>query len=331
MTKDPLENVTKDELILAMLAVLGGENREINERDFFLASWHAFPNAMRWVDTALPNPETFMASLRQLDQRGQITRTGKQQRQRSKRRSSRRLLVDSSRSAVVKTRIAEGVMVDRDLVDEVRRLLPPRDLTESLADAALITLCVALRVDDGRHVDEGALVELAFHKFAGRFAYELRPEFPDIEAIRAGIVTAQHEGLIDERLALTPAGRELVAEWQLKLEVRLDASQSHAAGDLVFAERIEKLPGYQAFAQQGTLVITKPDELYRALRLPPTVDPNPVAIALVSRIRALRRIDRDSAAGYLIEIARKYNPDVLARAQASSPELFDHAKIGSAR
>lgn len=64
MTKDPLENVTKDELILAMLAVLGGENREINERDFFLASWHAFPNAMRWVDTALPNPETFMASLR---------------------------------------------------------------------------------------------------------------------------------------------------------------------------------------------------------------------------------------------------------------------------
>lgn len=122
-----------------------------------------------------------------------------------------------------------------------------------------------------------------------------------------------------------------MAEWQLKLEVRLDASQSHAAGDLVFAERIEKLPGYQAFAQQGTLVITKPDELYRALRLPPTVDPNPVAIALVSRIRALRRIDRDSAAGYLIEIARKYNPDVLARAQASSPELFDHAKIGSAR
>lgn len=326
-----ITEATKDDLILAMLAVLGGEEREVNERDFFLASWHAFPNAMRWVDTALPNPETFMASLRRLDQRGQITRTGKQQRQRIKRRSNRRSLSDPGRSGVVRTRIVEGVTVDRELVDEIRRLLPPRELTESLSNAALITLCVALRIDDGRHVDEGALVELAFHKFAGRFAYKLRPEFPDIEAIRAGIMAAQQDGLLGDRLTLTAAGRKLVAEWQSKLEISLDSSQSHAAGDLVFAERIEKLPGYQAFTKQGTLVLTKPDELYRALRLPPTVDPNPVANALVSRIRALRRLDRDAAASYLIETAREHNPEVLARAQASSPELFDHAKIGSGR
>jgi hypothetical protein len=98
---------------------------------------------------------------------------------------------------------------------------------------------------------------------------------------------------------------------------------------LVFAERVEKLSGYQAFAQQGTLVVTKPDELYRALRVPPTVDPGPVASTLVSRLRALRRIDKSDAAIYLIEVARKHNPDVLARAQANSPELFDHIKIGS--
>jgi hypothetical protein len=95
-----LTEATKDELIVAMLAVLGGEEREVNERDFFLASWHAFPNAMRWVDTALPNPETFMASLRRLDQRHQITRTGKQRRVQGKRRPSRRSLADPGRSGV---------------------------------------------------------------------------------------------------------------------------------------------------------------------------------------------------------------------------------------
>jgi hypothetical protein len=326
-----LTNATKDDLILSMLAVLGGQVKDVNERDFFLASWHAFPNAMRWVDTALPNPETFTAALRRLDQRGQITRTGKQQRQHGKRRSGRRPPSDSGRSSVVKARLVEGAAVDQELMSEVRRLLPSRELTAHLGDAALITICVSLRVDDGRHVDEGAVVELAFHKFADRFAYKFRPEFPDIEAIRVGVAEAQREGLLDDRLALTLAGRELVAEWQSKLEIRLDSSQSHAAGDLVFAERIEKLPGYQAFVQQGTLVMTKPDELYRALRLPPTVDPNPVANALVSRIRALRRVDRDAAAGYLIEVARKHNPNVLAHARLVSPELFDYVAIGSER
>jgi hypothetical protein len=320
-----LTDATKDELILAMLAVLGGEEREVNERDFFLASWHAFPSAMRWVDTALPNPETFMASLRRLDQRGQITRTGKQRRVQGKRRPSRRSLADPGRSGVVKTRIAQGATVDRQLVEEVRRLLPEGELTTSLSDAALITLCVALRLDDGRHVDEGTLVELAFHKFADRFAYKLRPEFPDLQAVRSAISAAQTEGLLDSRLALTSTGRDLAMEWQPRLEVSLDVSQSHAAGDLMLAERIENLPGYQAFATQGTLVATRADELYRALRVPPTVDPAPVASALVSRVRALRRVDRSATAAYLIEVARKHNPNVLALARASNPELFDHA------
>lgn len=323
MSKDPLESATKDELILAMLAVLGGESHEVNERDLFLSCWHAFPNTMRWVDTALPNPDTFTASLRRLDQRGLIVRSGKQQRQQDKRRSSRRSLAAPGRSGVVRARIAEDVDIDQELVSEVRRLLPPRDLVASLNDAALIALCVGLRVDDGRHVDEGALVELAFHKFASRFAYKLRPEFPDIELIRNGILAACGEGLLDDTLRLTTAGRQLIATWQPRIDVRLDASQGHAAGGMVFAERIEKLAGYRGFAEHRTLVLSKPDELFRALRLPPTVDPDPVASALVSRVRALRRIDRSGPAEYLIEVARKYNPDALARARATSPELFD--------
>lgn len=321
---------SKDDLILAMLAVMGGEKSEVNERDLFLAAWHAFPNAMRWVDTPLPNPDTFTASLRRLDQRGLVVRTGKQQRHAGKRRSTRRTMADPGRSGVVRAKIAEGVEVDSELVVEVRRLLPAREVVETLTDAQLVALCVGLRVDDGRHIDEGALVELAFHKFSSRFAYRMRPEFPDIEAVRVAIRAAQEQGLLDDTLSLTVAGNEFVASAQAKLDVRLDSSQSHAAGDLVFAERIEKLPGYQSYTEQGTLVLSKPDELFRALRVPPTVDPDPVATALVSRIRALRRVDRTGPAGYLIEVARKHNPEVYARARAASPELFD-AETASAR
>lgn len=50
-----LAEASKDDLIMAMLAVMGGATREVNERDLFLAAWHAFPNAMRWVDTPLPH------------------------------------------------------------------------------------------------------------------------------------------------------------------------------------------------------------------------------------------------------------------------------------
>ena len=326
-----LADASKDDLIMAMLAVMGGETRDVNERDLFLAAWHAFPNAMRWVDTPLPNPDTFTASLRRLDQRGQVVRTGKQQRQRGKRRFAQRSPSDAGRSGVVRARIADGVELDQELVAEVRRLIPPRELVESLSDAQLVTLCVGLRVEDGRHVDEGVLVELAFHKFAGRFAYAMRPEFPDVEVVRRAIGAAHREGLLDASQVLTARGQELVVSWQPRLDVRLDSSQSHAAGDLIFAERVEKLPGYRAYNEQGTLVLTKADELFRALRVPPTVDPDPVAGALVSRIRALRRVDRTDAAEYLIEVARKHNPDVLARALAGSPELFDPVEGVSAR
>jgi hypothetical protein len=326
-----LTEASKDDLILAMLDVMGGRSKEVNERDLFLAAWHAFPNAMRWVDTPLPNPDTFTASLRRLDQRGLIVRGGKQQRQHGKRRSSRRSMAEPGRSGVVRARIADGVELDQELLKEVRRLLPPAELVESLSDAELITLCVGLRVDDGRHVDEGVLVEMAFHKFAGRFAYQMRPEFPDVELVRSGIGAAREDGLLNGALGLTANGRKLVASWESKFDVRLDFSQSHAAGDLVFAERVEKLSGYQAYAEQGTLVRTKPDELYRALRVPPTVDPDPVAAALVSRVRALRRVDRADPAEYLIEVARKHNPDVLQRALASSPELFYTAEVTSTR
>src|SRR5689334_399697 len=76
------ERLSKDNLVLGMLAVLGGDRDAINERDLFLACWHAFPNTMRWTDTALPNPDTFTASLRRLDARKFIAREGKQRRAR---------------------------------------------------------------------------------------------------------------------------------------------------------------------------------------------------------------------------------------------------------
>src|SRR3954451_12078846 len=105
-----------------MLAVLGGTTRDVNERDLFLASWHAFPNTMRWVDTALPNPDTFTAALRRLDQRGFIRRIGKQQRQKRQRR--RKTALDAGRSGVVKARVVEGALehagINQTLVDQVR-------------------------------------------------------------------------------------------------------------------------------------------------------------------------------------------------------------------
>lgn len=33
-----IDTLSKDQLVLAMLAALGGEQREVNERDLFLAS-----------------------------------------------------------------------------------------------------------------------------------------------------------------------------------------------------------------------------------------------------------------------------------------------------
>lgn len=331
MTNDPLENATKDDLILAMLAVLGGESRDVNERDLFLESWHAFPNTMRWVDTALPNPDTFTASLRRLDQRGMIQRIGKQQRVGRGRRSRARTAFDAGRSGVVKARVAEGGLeragVSAELVEQVRRLAPNRHASRSLTLGTLIALCVGLRQADSRHLDEGALAELAFHKFPDRFAYEQRPEFPDLEQIRAAISAAMDEQLITSEYALTRRGREVVDHWQDQLALKLDASESHKAGDLKFADRIERSPAYQAWNEHGTLTATKPDELFRALRIPPTADPKPIADALESRVRALRRVDKGRLADFLIAVARRHNPDVAALVDRGEQDRQDSGLV----
>src|SRR5829696_2692015 len=122
-----LGSVKKDYLVLAMLAVMGGEEHAVNERDLFLSCWHAFPNAMRWVDTALPNPDTFTAALRRLDAAGIIERLGKQVRDtRRRRKSPRRNQLDAGRSGVVKARIREGGLetarITSELLTDVRRM-----------------------------------------------------------------------------------------------------------------------------------------------------------------------------------------------------------------
>ncbi len=316
MTKDVLVDVTKDDLVLAMLAVLGGETSDINERDLFLACWHAFPATMRWVDTALPNPDTFTASLRRLDQRGYITRRGKQKRRPKRSRSRRKTLADAAgKSTVVKARIAEGGLeaagVDSDVITAVRQLRPNPDAASTLTDPRAIAICIGLRERAGRGVDEGALVELAFHRFPDRFAYSERPEFPDVERIRSAIGAARQEGLIDNGLRLSTQGQGLFEGSEIG-EARVDASQAPAVGELRFAARIENNPAYLAYVQNGTLATTKPDELYRALRIPPTADPQPIADALRTRVRALRRIDKAEVADFLIAIAARHNPDVFA-------------------
>ncbi len=320
MSADALTGATKDELVLAMLAVLGGDRTEINERDLFLACWHAFPNTMRWVDTPLPNPDTFTASLRRLDQRGYIKRVGKQQRQGKGSRSRRRTVLDApGRTGVVKARIADGglerAQVSQDLIDEVRHLLPDPELARTLTDAAAVATCVKLREKIGRGVDEGALVELAFHRFPDRFAYKERREFPDLERIRGAIREARKEGLLDERMRLTDVGRRAVDQGVEAGELRADASQAQEVGDLRFAARIERGAAYQAYAENHTLVKTKPDELFRALRIPPTTDPRPIAEALRARVAAFRRIDKGEVADYLLAVAARHNEEALALVQ----------------
>lgn len=312
-----VQEASKDELVLAALAALGGESQDINERDAFLACWHAFPNTMRWVDTALPNPETFTASLRRLEQRGCIRRIGKQQRSTGRRSSSRRrTILDPGRSGVVKARIVAGGLdkagVTQALVADVARLVPDAESIRALSDAALATMCVGLREEGGRHLDEGVLVELAFHKFPSRFSFVPRPEFPDTNRIRHAIEDAQRDGLLGANLSLTPDGRKRVAEWREQLRIGLDHSTSHVSGDLKFAARIEQSPSYLAYSQSGTLVRSKPDELFRMLRVPPTTNPQPVADVLRARLRALGRIDKAEVGTYLLAVARRHNADVAA-------------------
>src|SRR5215207_1493806 len=159
MSVDPLTEISKDDLVLATLAALGGEANAVNERDLFLACWHAFPAAMRWVDTALPNPDTFTAALRRLDQRGYIEREGKQKRQKGRRRSpSRRktVLDPQGKAGVVKARIAEGGLaaagVEPGAVEAVAKLLPDQG-SKALTDPHAIAICIGVRAQSGKQLD----------------------------------------------------------------------------------------------------------------------------------------------------------------------------------
>lgn len=319
--------LSKDQLILAMLAVLGGDRREINERDLFLASWHAFPNAMRWTDTALPNPDTFTASLRRLDADGVIERIGKQER--SRRKNRRRQAIEVGRSGVVKAQIVQGGLANAGLseadIERVRRLLPSPDSYRAVPDAVLLAVSIKARRDENRHVDEGALVETAFHKFPAAFAYRERPEFPDTARIKEAVAAAISNGLVTRDLALTSAGLAEVEKHGNLIDLRIDASESHKTGAFKLAERIASTSGFEHFRANGTLTATKADELFRVLRVAPTTDPRPVAQALIARSRDLRRIDRGDLADYLFRVAEHHNPEAHALAQ---DEL--HAAAGAA-
>jgi hypothetical protein len=311
------QTLSKDQLILAMLAVLGGDRREVNERDLFLASWHAFPNAMRWTDTALPNPDTFTASLRRLDADGVIERIGKQDR--SRRKGRRRQPIEVGRSGVVKAQIVEGGLAKAGLsaadVDRVRRLLPSPDSYRAVPDSVLLAVSIKARRDENRHVDEGALVETAFHKFPAAFAYPERPEFPDIARIKQSIASAIDSGLITRDLELTPAGRAEVEKHGNLIDLRIDASESHKTGAFKLAERIAGTDGFAHYRSTGTVTATKADELFRVLRVAPTTDPRPMAQALIARSRDLRRIDRGDLADYLFRVAEQHNPEARAIAE----------------
>jgi hypothetical protein len=329
MSGDPLGTVSKDDLVLATLAALGGETTEVNERDLFLACWHAFPATMRWVDTALPNPDTFTAALRRLDKRGYILRVGKQKRAkgRGKRTPARRktVLDAPGKVGVVKARIAEGGLeaaeLDRAVVERIAQLLPNSSSSGSPSDATAIVICVGLREKGGRELDEGVLVELAFHRFPDHFAYAERPEFPDLERIRSAVAKARGEGLLGPGLELTERGREVADDGVPRGEIGIESSHAPARGELRIAARIEKSSAYRDYAENGTLAGTKPDELYRALRVPPTTDPKPVADALRSRVRGLRRIDKGEVAGYLLAVAARHNPEALEQLQDEQDQV----------
>jgi hypothetical protein len=311
---NPTEVLSKDQLVAAMLAAMGGERRDVNERDLFLACWHAFPSAMRWADSALPNPDTFTASLRRLDADGVIVRVGKQARAKS-RRTKRRAALEVGRSGVVKARVKEGGLqkagISQEHVEAVRNLAPAPESYRRLPRTLLVLLCVAARDADGRVTDEGALVETAFHKFPAVFAYAPRPEFPDVEAVRGAVAAARAQGLLGERFQLTQAGEAMVSEQGASLAVRVDASESYRTGTFRFAERIDSSPAYQHYCEAGSLAATKGDELFRALRLPATTDARRIASALQTRARELRRIDRGDLVEYLLRVTEKHNPEVI--------------------
>ena len=59
------------------------------------------------------------------------------------------------------------------------------------------------------------------------------------------------------------------------------------------------------------MAATKGDELFRALRLPPTTDTRRIASALRTRAKELQRIDKGEIVTYLLKVAEEHNPEVL--------------------
>ena len=93
------------------------------------------------------------------------------------------------------------------------------------------------------------------------------------------MAAACSSGLLSDDLALTKAGRREVDKHRARLEVRVDSSESYRTGAIRLAGRIETSPAYQSYCETGSLATTKGDELFRALRLPPTTEEYIVAIA----------------------------------------------------
>ena len=195
--------ITKDQLVLAMLAVLGGESREISERELFLACWHAFPNAMRWADTALPK-STFTASLRRLDADGVLTRVGKQARPVRQKRTQRAAL-EAGRSGVVKARIPTGGLIQAGLsaedIQAVESLVVPPDAYRNVNPGVLVALCLKPKGKGGlgwRSVDAQLILGVCLAP---------GPEFPDTDQLRGAVRVAAEKGWVDGQLRLTDRGR----------------------------------------------------------------------------------------------------------------------------
>jgi hypothetical protein len=174
----------------------------------------------------------------------------------------------------------------------------------------LLLRCIDLRQEAARHLDEGALVETAFHKFPAVFAFSERPEFPDVGLVRQAIRDAQALGYLNDNLELTGSGKNHLQAGSA-VEMRLDPTAAFSAGSLKFADRIEKTAGYQLFTANGTLIGTKGDELFRMLRVLPTTDPQPLVNALLARRKDLLRIDKGQVADYLMKLAERYHPEVV--------------------
>ncbi|MCL6537005.1 MAG: hypothetical protein K6T28_00170 [Acidothermus sp.] len=110
---------------------------------------------------------------------------------------------------------------------------------------------------------------------------------------------------------MTETDRQELEQRPAKLAVQVDASESYKTGAFRLAQRIENSPAYLTYLETGSVAATKGDELFRALRLPPTTDARRIASALDARTKELRRIDKGEVVEYLLKVAELRNPEVL--------------------